>query len=508
MSSNWKSINITIYIAKYIPFLYMVFVTIWLRIVNLGYSDYQGDEIKALCVSTQRLELMNCLSAQRRGPVQFLVTFLVSLFDSDHSNEFFNRLPFALTAILAIIVFYLLVDLHFGKKVALYATLFISVNGIFVGLTRIIQYQPFVLFFSFSALYVFSLATISDRWRIAGLYVGMLLWAAAFLAHYDAIFIAPFVIYLLYRWFNQYRELTSATKLKHILISSSLCLILTASFYLPMIFSATMDTQDYWASRLTDTNEDTKPASSLLTFQVYNPLLVVYLYMIFGLFSLADIKKLVPLLVWFLVPWIILEIIIYEPGTHIYTYLIPASILIAFGLVNIERLIHRLGGQKYGKALRFLGVSMLFVFLASLSHFLFIDHTPEYPWGRRKYLFWMIERPSREYQVRFFGFPYYRNWEEIREFVSATDDIQYYMTNEKKSITDFYVPQEFNLNGAGYYIHIYEPQSFTEEVAKKKIRYWTEKYDPIKVYEINGRVMVEIYNMPPGSVKDLERAGY
>ena len=33
---------------KHLPLLFLVVVTLWLRVANLGYSDYQGDEIKAL----------------------------------------------------------------------------------------------------------------------------------------------------------------------------------------------------------------------------------------------------------------------------------------------------------------------------------------------------------------------------------------------------------------------------------------------------------------------------
>ena len=120
----------------------------------------------------------------------------------------------------------------------------------------------------------------------------------------------------------------------------------------------------------------------------------------------------------------------------------------------------------------------------------------------------MIEKPNQAYTVRLFGFPYSRDWEEIGEFVTSTDETGFYASNEKKSLASFYIPQTFYISGAGYYIHIYNPQSFKEKVEKKKIRYWTDNYDPIKVIEKNGRVLVEIYDMPPGTFDDLKREGY
>lgn len=32
---------------KFLPIVFLVILTLWLRLANLGYSDYQGDEIKA-----------------------------------------------------------------------------------------------------------------------------------------------------------------------------------------------------------------------------------------------------------------------------------------------------------------------------------------------------------------------------------------------------------------------------------------------------------------------------
>ncbi len=179
----------------------------------------------------------------------------------------------------------------------------------------------------------------------------------------------------------------------------------------------------------------------------------------------------------------------------------------AFGLETFEEFLVKVVGSVWGKRLNVVGITLLFVFLAGISHLIFIDHTPEYPWERRKYLFWMIE-PNKAYQLWSFGFPYYRDWEGISEYVTSTDDIGFFASNEKKSITSFYVPQQFDVDGAGYYIHIYHPQSFKETVANRKIRYWTNNYDPVKVFEINGRVLVEIYDMPPGTIEELKRAGY
>ncbi|HEY5669395.1 MAG TPA: hypothetical protein VIS10_05305, partial [Anaerolineales bacterium] len=62
---------------KWIPYLFLIFVTLWLRLVNLGYSDYQGDEIKAMWRPAPGQSGIDYLYTQKKGPTQFLVSYLV-----------------------------------------------------------------------------------------------------------------------------------------------------------------------------------------------------------------------------------------------------------------------------------------------------------------------------------------------------------------------------------------------------------------------------------------------
>lgn len=493
---------------KYLPILCLVFITLWLRLVNLGYSDYQGDEIKVLTLLSPGQNLLDFLYQQKKGPVQYVLTSLVYLIHPTYREEFLTRLPFALAGILGIFFFYRLVKLHFGSKIALYASLFLAINGIFVGLTRIVQYQSLVILFSVLSLYAFSLALKRDQWKIAGVYFGMLFWAIALLSHYDGIFIAPLIIYLLYCWYRQNNEILGSTRIKHLVLSITVSVFWVAVFYLPFAFSIPESTWAYWLGRLGEIPGETEPASSIVTFSLYNPLSVIYLYVALGLLSLFKAKKLVPILVWFLFPWIILELVIYDPGTHIYTYLLPAAILLAFGVVVLEELLGKLIGSQYSRALNVTGLVVMFAFLSSLAHFIYVDHTPEYPWEKRGFLLWTIGDPDTKYHLWAFGFPYNRFWEEIGEFVSTNESNGFYATNENKSIASFYVPFQFDINRSGYYIHIHNPQSFRDKLADDKIRYWTKRYEPVQVFENHGRVMAEVYLMPEGNVAQIKEAGY
>jgi hypothetical protein len=148
-------------------------------------------------------------------------------------------------------------------------------------------------------------------------------------------------------------------------------------------------------------------------------------------------------------------------------------------------------------------------FFSMIDHFIFIDNTPEYPWEARRVLFWTLGNPDRTYYLWSFGFPYNRHWSEIGAYVMTHDPNGYYCTNEDKDIAGYYVPQVFDIDQSGYYIHIYNPTSFKDElIAKDKLRYWMKNYPPVKVYTNSGRVVAEIYKMPAGTYEEIRDAGY
>jgi 4-amino-4-deoxy-L-arabinose transferase-like glycosyltransferase len=494
---------------KWIPLLFLVFVTLWLRLVNLGYSDYQGDEIKAMWRPDEGQSAIDFLYTQKKGPTEFFVSALVKLVNPDYTNEFLLRLPFTLAGIAGIYFFYRLVSLHYGKKIALYATLLLSVNGIFIGLMRIVQYQPFVILFSILTLYLFTLALQQERWKIRGIYLGVLCWTAALFSHYDGIFIAPFALYLLIRWYRQNSDLPARTRLKHLLIPFGVSALLLGAYFVPYLLSLPNNIKDYWTERITgEGGTDRRDRSSILNFELYNPILALYLYPLLGAASLLKIRKILPLLFWFVVPWLLLEQAIFDPGTHIYTYLLPAIILAAFGLEALEDIVVRVAGKLWGSRVNVVWVALLFSALAAISHLIFVDHTPEYPYEKRRILLWTIGGPNRDYKLWNFGFPYYRRWEDIREFVTTTEKNGYYATNENVSISVYYVPFKYFVERAGHYIYIHNPQSFKTWDGRDKVQYWRQNYPPVKVFEANGRVVAEVYYMPPGNLEDIQVAGY
>jgi hypothetical protein len=303
--------------------------------------------------------------------------------------------------------------------------------------------------------------------------------------------------------------MTVGMRLKHLLIPFGISGLLLGAYFVPYLLRIPDNVIVYWSKRVSGYGgSDTRMTSSILNFDLYNPILGIYLYPVLVALSLPKIKIIWPLLLWFILPWAIMELAIFDPGTHIYTYLIPAIIMAAFGLETIEELLVKVVGNGWGQRLSVVGLTLLFLILTGISHLIFVDHTPEYPYEERGILFWKIGGRNEDYKLWNFGFPYYRRWEDIQEYVSNQEGNGYYATNESTSISVYYVPYRYWVERAGYYIYIKNPQTYRDPDRRDKIRFWMVNYAPEKVFEYNGTTVAEIYYMPEGSLEEIKVAGY
>jgi len=477
---------------------------LWLRLVYLGYSNFQGDEIKAMFRPLPGQNLWQFLMVQRKGPIQFLITYFIKYFDPTYLNHFLLRLPFAIAGILAVYFFFKLVKLHFGKKIALYSSLLFSLNGLLVAFSRIVQYQSFSIMFMLAALYLFSLSIKKEAWKYKGWYVGMLFWGFSMLAHYDGLFALPFVAFVAYKWFKRNDDSTKQ-KLFNLVGASLLGALPVIGFYVPLLLSASDATLTYWLDRTSGGTG--KVSSSVVTFKLYNPKYIFYIYSSLVVLSVFKLKKSWPVLLWMLLPLTLLEGIVNVPGTHIYTYVIPGFILAAFGIKVVAKFVRKIFGKKWARYISAFGLIIFFVFHSLLTHFAFVDHKTEYPWGDKQFFVWTLKKPNPIFHLSVFGFPYYRNWEGIGDFIMS-DNNGYFSTNERKSIPRFYVPLSKDTVEAGHYVSIKHPQSFAQPFLQTKAKYWAQDNDPVWVYKKDSEIMSEIYLMPKGDVDTIKNMGY
>jgi hypothetical protein len=525
-------------IKSHILLIVTLVVAFSLRFPNLNFSNYQGDEIKALYLPGTG-GFFDFIMDQRKGPLQFIITFLIKFLTPDYSNYVLTRLPFAIAGFLAVFVFYKLVALHFGKRTAFFASLFFATNGFLVAFSRIVQYQSFVILFMLLALYLFALAVSDEKLKIKGIYFGLICWAISILAHYDGAFIAPMLLYYFIMWVRKYG--LTKRNVAHLLGAAAIAGALLLSFYIPFVLTLSAGTRSYWANRIVNSNG--KSSSSVYLFNVYQPLGALEIYKVCAICFVAfmaylaitlvkrykkslsitqmlapvsyggDFSLLTGLLAWFAVPFLFMEVYVYTPGTHIYTYLIPAFMLFGVGINFVYVWLGQLlKTQVVGYAVFGL-VTTAFLFLGYQSFSIFVTRVGNYPWDNAKFLIWHITMPSDEgYNLSMFGFPYNGYWDQVAAYIksSADTDITAYSTNEKSTLSNFYIPLKRNEIAAGYYIKIAHPQSFSATESDdnneltSKPRYWMKTHAPVMTYERDGAVVASIYKMPTGSLSQLK----
>jgi hypothetical protein len=183
-------------------------------------------------------------------------------------------------------------------------------------------------------------------------------------------------------------------------------------------------------------------------------------------------------------------------------------VILAYGLVTLESIVFKLFEYQLVRVFNFLGILVLFIFLVGQSYAVFVDNYREYPWEEEKFLLWTFPKPNPVYHVSAFGFPYYRDWEEIGAFTKIRPEITAYNTNERSSISRFYVNLEKDTDEAGYYIYIKNPQSFTNEIPHEKAKYWSERYEPEFTLTRYGRDMVRVYIMESGTLEEIIEKGF
>lgn len=480
---------------------------IYFRLVNLGYSQLQSDEVDVLYYLVNKKTFVDFLLTQKKGPGQYLIAYLLEKFIHNFTYlELVQRIPFAIAGIATLVLAYFLAKKVLGKAAAICATLFIGMSGLVIALSRYVQFPPFIMMFSCISIYLI-LKTLEDKNKnVKLIFLNGVSSGLALLFHYDALaFILAIGIVLLI-----------SRKFKELLIYSGVIVIIASLFYVPfMLHSSFANTLDFLIkNRIYSGNNN----SFDITYQVlvlyhsreflivvliglllwlysfaktinkFNALLLffallsiicryfytnIYTYYLinslFGLFfagylfwlySQKTLRLVNVIEIWFFVSFISYIAIIKFPLTHIYNFFIPMLILIAGEYVRLIRKTPQIG----------LPIILIFVVSClSFNYQVFADTNVEYPWKEKSYIFGkMYNGVQNNEKVRgIFGLSYNRNWKEISKninFLAQTYNVRKYSTNERAGISRFYLSYEppiysYNPTSPEIYIKIKDPYS-------------------------------------------------
>jgi len=195
------------------------------------------------------------------------------------------------------------------------------------------------------------------------------------------------------------------------------------------------------------------PAVSIFSLYPIKPRLssvTVILLSIFITFVLAASKKvdkyLAGLAGWFLGSYSFYFFIMKDPRTHVYVVFIPLFILAGYGFF---RLYSAISAVKLRNVLLIL-FSVVLLYISGLNWVIFVDKSPEYPWWDKDYLGQPIYRIGRARHKKIegvFGFNSYRAWDQLADLYKRGCITGDFNSNEKDSITYFYVRQHQKQGG-------------------------------------------------------------
>jgi hypothetical protein len=497
--------------------------TLILRFQNLGYSDYIGDEHKSFIQPLPGQSTFEFFMTRRKGPMQFVVSHIPYLITHDFRNELAQRLPYAMISVFAVVAFFFLVKkLTSNMWTAFIAAFLLSVNGFIVGFGRIAQYQNLNMLFSFLSLY-FYLDLLSQNKKALHLrstLLGTLFFCLSTLSHWDSIFVLPVIAWI---FIACVRNETYSREEKKVLLFRNFalgCLILLP-FLLPYAwFQITSEANKTYFIRRIELGHSNLDRYKLL-IELYNPFITLGFLAMTSLISLLRIKKTWIYFVWFFFGLGVFELFVRKPGTHIYNFLIPAFILSAVGVTTFVRLM-----PKLLKAVPIVLITVLFGFFYYQSFRILLDQTPEYPWRakrvfeldelgisqqirlRRKFYgetyitaYNLLRTKTPEYSLEqklpLFGFPHYRYWNEINDFINEQNELTGescgYITNEVKTISEWYMDVDWTIDDCFYAVGVRYPLSFVNDykfpqVGNKKT---------VHTIDLGDETVVKIYRVDP-----------
>ncbi|MBI2414393.1 phospholipid carrier-dependent glycosyltransferase [candidate division WWE3 bacterium] len=501
-------------ILEVLGLILLLTVTLLLRVPNLGYSDYIGDEHKSFIRLDGGTSPISFFMDMRKGPMQYLVSYIPRLFLGDFRNELAQRIPFTVFGAASVFIFYLfLKKLTKSVPISLVASLLFCANGFVIGFARISQYQNLNLFFSFLALYFYTDFLEYSNNLLKNTLLGTLALSLSILSHWDAIFVALPIVYF-FVVFLKNQNLSPGYKKEVILKNLLLGCVLLLPFLIPYTYHQIFDAanKEYFLRRVSVGIFALDNYKVLI--RLYNPFLVLEFILVTATIGLFTRKSWL-FFFWFLFNYVIFLFFVQKPGTHIYNFIIPALILSAFG---VDLLVAKL--PKYLKFLPVAIFACFFTFFVYQSYIIFVDNKIEYPWSRESLLTFVCKdkTPNEillgkmtckdftaffttpvykiEDNLPLFGFPMSRGWNKINDFINEQNQQKTesfgYTTNEAKTIAEKYMDSKYRVNNGFYIVAIRKPFSFVDDwnfsqYSKKQLvkTFYKDKTPVVKIYRVD-----------------------
>jgi len=485
--------------TKNLLFVTLIFCSLVLRLLYLGYSDYISDEPGTFFYrggkKDPHMSKREFMLSQRKGPLQLIFGYIPYSIVGNYNNEFAQRLPFSIMNLLSVIVLYfLLIKVTNNHLIAFFGSFLFCVNGLVTAYGRIAQYQNLNFFFSLTSLYFFYDLVDKKEGLLRSSLVGTLLLSLSFLAHwYASLFLIP-IFYLVTRFLLN-KNFSVQYKVALVFLNVLLVCAITLPFMIPYLnyMKSQAPRNTTYASRTLGFSGEWFRTSDLKQFKLYNPFLTLYVYLFFGAVGLlVSIKKYPMFSIWIGGVALFFMFFVKYSGLHFYNLFFPLIILVAFG---IEFFINKFSGTR--KKIFAGMIAFLLFFLFAQTYIIFVDHKKEYPWERENIFGFKTPKYTHKDEFRHkTGFPHKRYWDQINEFINKQnlengEDFGY-TTNEYPQIAKYYMKAEFRSADGFYAVGIKRPNSFATDYKFPQIK---NKHTVLKIKNEYDTTVVRIYRV-------------
>jgi 4-amino-4-deoxy-L-arabinose transferase-like glycosyltransferase len=469
------------------PLALVILAAAFLRFANLGYSEFQGDEIKALYPADAAFP--DFLFSQKKGPVQFLVTLLVRLATGGY-QEWVTRVPFALASTASVVVTFYLARDNWGRPVALLAAALVGTCGLLTAFGRIVQYQSFWLLFVVLTAYLLFKALGSDSPKL--IYTAFLSYALALLTHYDALTFAPTLALLAGAECWRHRD-QLGRRIKHLSLASLIALSIAGLFYLPYT------RQPNFPSVKVYLIERVSSGRGLDTFDRVYELLQLYFPPFYLLFTVPFLLLGILLLIWrrrdaasiVLIFWFASVFFFYmllggDPRSHVYNYFTPGLLLAAYGMWAVIEFARTSRLRRLLQRAIWIAVGIF----ACLVYTMLVDHTIEHPWYRKTILGYRLPNLEDRDIDGVFGFPYQRGLKEVGALFDSGELKGTFDSNERDVMADYYF-HSVRSRRPDYYIYVHRPLSLDRELPA----FIGRRYRLLREISLRSRRTIDIYEI-------------
>lgn len=222
------------------PYLALIIIMLFgaaFRLPFLGRADLHDDETTAVVAAVRMIGGMrDQLLIQLKGPVQVLLP-AGPLALTGQANEWLARMPFLLAGMGVILGGYLVASRLLGgtrRWAALAVAATLAADGFLIAFSRIVQYQSIVMIMGLGAFWCCWRFYRGEGRPWPNLVAAAIMMAVALLSHYDAIYVAPALAWLVFAG-GRSRGWGARQWARGLALPSGVGAALLASFYVPFI---------------------------------------------------------------------------------------------------------------------------------------------------------------------------------------------------------------------------------------------------------------------------------